>query len=360
MASIFFACLASKSKSRILIFLFSALCILIPAALGGLRALTIGTDTKIYGINDIRVASNAGNFTQFFLSIRREPGYAFVCYYSTKFFGHENLVLFVYQIITLVCFYIGAWKQQRKGKSCFILPFIMMIFFFMFYNTSFNLMRQIMAASIIFMGMNELENRQYKIFLIYILFASLFHYSAIVTIFLVLGMHKITSSEKFIKIWLLRLAVTYTAILLLVLTRPLFSAMLNLSPLLSRYSFYIENSIYDDTEMFIVLIFLCEYFAFILYPEGAKRVLGCGNSEFYKLNLIFMSAFQIFVRLIPRILLYSEFANIIVLAAIPRFIFDKNLRFLVSTAIIFVTVLYWYRVFVLGESSQTWPYKSIL
>ena len=63
---------------------------------------------------------------------------------------------------------------------------------------------------------------------------------------------------------------------------------------------------------------------------------------------------------IERVLFYSELVNVLVLAAMPRFVKEKYFRAFVMVSVLFVMAFYWLWLFVRGNNSRTWPYKSII
>ena len=354
---------ASRSKNKGVIFLCSLLCILIPCILGGLMAHGIGTDTRTYGRPDCDAALHSSSFDAFRSVCRREWGYGLLCYTVMNTLGSENWCYFFYQLITISCFYIGAYKH-RKNIS---LPMIMTVWFLMFYNTTYNNMRQNMAGSIIFMGFNNIEEKKYLRFLPYVFFATFFHRSAAITIVLLVAMHYVMTSD-FIKknIWT-KILVFYGSAGGLLLTRTIIAIAAGMIPLLSRYIHYLNNK-YNEVQAtaFMALIMFAEIIMLTLYRRKAARTLKgdsfCRNNiEFYRFNLVFCLIFQLFVKFfIERVLFYSELVNVLVLAAMPRFVKEKYFRAFVMVSVLFVMAFYWLWLFVRGNNSRTWPYKSII
>lgn len=363
LASALMAYVASRSKDRTMIILCSVLCILIPCVLGGLRDHGIGTDTITYGYPNCRVALRAKDFLSFLVATKQEIGYGALCYSIMKTLGHQNWCYFAYQLLTVSCVYIGLYRHKEKIS----LPFALLIWFFIFYNQTYNIMRQTMAASIVFMGFSSLESRRYSKFMLYVFVAFLFHKSALLALPLVMGMYIVITSEAVRKNAWLKLLTFYGSICFLFLVRNIFFMVIRSIPLLSKYIYYFESK-YNEVKITVVMlaIMLGEFLIMTLYSKGASRVLsGEGanrnDAEFYRFNVLFCLVFQVAVRFFTeRILLYSELINVMLLAALPCFVREKNLRFIVRVGVLFATAFYWYWVFVKGKSSETWPYRSIL
>ncbi len=338
LASILMAHFASRSKDKGVIVLCSVLCILIPCILGGLRDHGIGTDTIIYGYSDCMAALRAKDFLSFLATTRQEIGYCTVCYAIMKTLGHQNWCYFAYQLITISCVYIGFYRHKEKIS----LPFVMLIWFFIYYNVTYNLMRQFIAASIVLMGFNYIESRHYTKFMLYVFVAFLFHKSALLALPLLMGVYIVITSEAVQKNAWLKLLTFYGSAGLLFLVRNIFFMVIRSIPLLSKYSYYFESK-YSEVKITVVMlaIMLGEFLLMTFYSKGASRVLsGEGanrnDAEFYRFNVLFCLVFQVAVRFFTeRILLYSELINIMVLAALPRFVREKNLRFMIQVSVLF-------------------------
>ena len=337
-----------------------------PCVLGGLRAYGIGTDTKVYGDRLARQALISPNWNYYMESIERvEVGVLALNYIIMKTLGHVNWCYFFYQLITISCVYIGAYKH-RKTIS---LPYIMLLWMFTFYNGSYNIMRQFMAASIIFMNIDQLEKNQYKKFAITIAVACLFHRSAVIVFPLFFGMHIFASSEFLArKLWL-KSVILYSVIAFSFFVRSLLLSIVSMnmnSNLAMVYSGYITSEMESALGRTIVLVTLGEILMTFLYRKQGELVLagkdGCRNNiDFYRYNMIFFLLCYFAIRLMTgRIVMYTSFINIILMAAIPRFIKEKHLRFMVAVAVLgYCASQWWYNIIYQGLS-ETYPYKSIL
>lgn len=364
MFSIFFAWLAERSKDKGIIILCSVISILAPAILGGLRAHGMGIDTVTYGLPDALQALNSPDLAYFMSNNRSEPRYKLLCYFTMKTFGHVNWCYFFYQLITISCFYIGAYKHRK------IAPFtlIMLIFFLMSYQRTYSGMRQHMAMSIIFMGLDNVEKGQYNKFILYVCLATMFHYSSVIAIILIMGMHLVTVSENFAKHTYIKFTLVSLAAILLVFARQIMYIIASFIPFLMKYTHYLSSNsslYYISTQLSMVLIFIGELIMFMIYGKQASSIFAEGennnnNINFFKYNLLFLIIFQVAVHFFVRVLRYSEFANIIALSALPKFVREKYLKIMVIFAVIAVVTAYCTRTYVIMNYSRTWPYRSIL
>lgn len=366
LVSIFFAYLASCSRKRFTTFVFSALCVLVLCILGGLRAPYIGTDTGGYGITNYMAAATSPSFSALLnKNLHGEWGYFLITYVvsKTEFLATFNWALFVYQLITVSCFYIGAYRL-RKSIS---LPLFWTAFCFIMYCATYNAMRQLMAASVIFMGFRLLEERRYlRYSLLYVGPTCLLHDSASINIPLLVGVHMLTTSETVIKKNWLKIFITVAMIVILIVAMPLMRTIIRYLPGAARFEYYIDSaSNYADSNRWsLSLIMAVELAALMLYQRRAKQVMiptEGGGANFCQFVLIFSILFPAVVRFLSgRILMYFDSINIMFLATMPRIVRNKGTKAIATVGVVLLSVIYWWRVYVIGGSAEVWPYASIL
>lgn len=359
-SSVLFAHLASRAKNKVLRYIFSVISVLIPCILGGLRATGVGGDSALYGLPDALDALQAPDMETFVFR-GREIGYRFVCYVMVNTFGHENWCYFAYQIITLTCVYIGAYKHKDKLS----LPLIMFVWFTLFYSESYNAIRQSMASAIIFMNMDQLEQKHYFKFALTIAFAALFHTSALAAWGLLIGIHVVTTSKTLDRNFWLKLIVFYGSLAMFSVLIPIMTYVVSRFPIFAKYNGYAIRAIQGGIGISISMVFFGEMLMLVLYGRGAPRIFttnGIKNFEFYKYSLMFCVAFMFILRfgLGNRLLMYQYYANTLLLAAVPRFVKEKHLRFLVMMILVAVLAYYWWHIHVFRFNSGVWPYRSIL
>lgn len=360
LASVFFAALAERSKDKGIIVLCSVISILIPSILGGLRAYGIGTDTRVYARPHVLQAFSSPDFIYFFTHNKAEPVCKLITY-SAKILGHENWCYFFYHFTTLSCFYIGAYKHR---KNC-SLPFLMFTFYMLWYNYTYNVMRQCLAASVIFMGYDTLENRQYLKFLIYVTIATLCHYSAVIAIILLLSPHVIITSKNLARHPYIKRGILFGAILMVFVAMPIANLIVNQIPFLAKYRGYIDYAGDKASYSFIGLAF-GQIIMLTFYFNGALKTLNkfdIYGLDFHRYNLIIIITITTQITLLyitKRFLLYSHFVNLILLSSLPDFVKEKNMRIIMALSVISVSVFFWWYIYIHKGASETWPYRSIL
>lgn len=177
----------NKKAKKILLFF----ALLFPILLAGLRKIGIGTDTEVY-VNILYDAakSSRGFFDylgkEVYSNFQYKPvtnweiGYNILVFISTKLTGSYQGVLFLTHILIVLLIYGGL--KSTKGHHSIYLG--MMTFYFLFYGSTLNAMRQWIAVSFLFYGFHFLQNNQLKKYLMTVLAATLFHYSGIIGIIL--------------------------------------------------------------------------------------------------------------------------------------------------------------------------------
>lgn len=141
----------------------------------GLRYLnTLYSDEWIYR-NEY---SDIGNMDlKAIFSLNLEPGFALLNWLLYKISPQPQLLIFVCAVITnaLIVSTIARFSEKFELS---ILLFICVGY----YMTSFNIMRQYLAVSIIFWAIRYVNKGEFKKYFICVLIASTFHYSALILI----------------------------------------------------------------------------------------------------------------------------------------------------------------------------------
>ena len=358
--STFFAYLASHSKDRGSRYFFSVICILLPCIIGGIRQVGVGFDTRVYALPHYSAAARAASFIDFLaadIRLYKEISWALLTYVSAKVFHSINWSFFFHQLITLTCIYAALYKH-RKIVS---LPFAWLIFFLVMHGTTYNFIRQSIAASIVFLGFNNLEERRYGRFLIYVFVGALFHTAAVIVLSYFLGFHIFTTwkaSDTWIKNTFIFFSLTA-----IIAIRPIMGFIIDSSPLFIAYQGY-ENAVGTSILQGSAIAGLefGEILFCTIYPKGMKRVFADGDMyKFYRYNLFFQIIYRLFVRVFAyRILYFFDVVNVMILASLPFFVREKTLRMLVLLSVLFTAIMFFIAVFVIKNGHRTFPYESIL
>ena len=355
--STFFAYMASRAKDKGGVIFFSVIAVMIPCIMGGVRAPGVGNDTGTYALPHFWKAMDSANFQSFIYGdsrLSRELGWSLVTYASTKIFGSINANFFIYQLLTIPFVYIGAYRQRKRVPF----PFTMLIFFLVYYNQTYNFMRQCIAASIIFMVMPELESRKYKKFFLAVIAASMFHMSALLAMIYFLGFHWLITAHM---PGIFKKTMLYGGLLLILLTRYMIMFITRIVPFLSQYSGFERYS--DGASYATSGLLFGSFLMFWLYKKGAERLFRDGSMcRFYRYNMLFNMLYRLTVNIsATRILFYFSFVNVFLVASIPWLVRNKSMRMFYALCVIIVALIYWYSVYILNvRANGTWPYRSMI
>lgn len=116
---------------------------------------------------------------------KREPMFSFIVTLLHEFDFHSQMLFVVYESIIVLFLYLGV--KRYLWNSFGILTFMLLYAVFPTeggYWWNLNCIRQAAAMSIAFYGSCFLEKKEYLIFLILLILACIFHYSAIIFLFL--------------------------------------------------------------------------------------------------------------------------------------------------------------------------------
>ncbi|EEG55330.1 EpsG family protein [Enterocloster asparagiformis] len=163
------------------------LALILPIFIAGFRKIGIGTDTEVYVNVLFDAAKNSTSFFDYLSKkvyssfqyksvLNWEIGYNILLYFSAKLTGSIQGVFFFTHLIIIIFMYKGI-KEYGESYSKAI---AMLAFYFMFYGSSLNAMRQWIAIAILFWGTHFLNAKRDRCFIISIAVALLFHNSAVI------------------------------------------------------------------------------------------------------------------------------------------------------------------------------------
>lgn len=156
--SVFLYKLYEKSNKKI----FEVLSFIIPMVIGGFRNF-VGTDYPLY----ITLYNNNSTVDFGFIVISR----------IAKYFNSYQLMFFIYNFLTLLFIFLGLKNVDKKFRT-----FSYFGYLFLFYTSSFNIIRQMLAVSIIFYSFKYIINKNFFKFFIWVIVATCFHNTAILVL----------------------------------------------------------------------------------------------------------------------------------------------------------------------------------
>lgn len=341
-----------------------AVALLIPCALAGLRANSIGTDVSGYAEPLFNLARSSETFEDFYDSgwfrVWRyqevsgfEIGYVALVWISSKLFGSLQGLLFLSQLLTLLPIFITLLRRSRH-----YLFFGILVYLLLYFNMSLNMMRQWIAMAYVFMGLVSVYRvgsglRGNIKCIIPILVGVLFHTSALLG-FIVLGIRVFIdagSSRLYRKVTLVSLIV----LVLVVSLRTVSSVLSSLG-----FGYYVGYLGSQSIELMPNQIIL--RLPMIVFAVWAFRRTG-GKSSSLAFVLCALIVGTLLSQLTSlgeqsgRIGLYFDIYSMLV----PALLLDTferldSRRLLIGLVLVSYCVVYWLFFYVISGSGETVPY----
>ncbi len=372
--------LYKKKRHIFLTIMTAAIVILLPAILAGLRDYSIGTDVELYvvptfdAVNGKSVSDLGQVYALNTFSGMIEIGFFALAYISSFFSDDPHIFLFFIAAVIGVFTYLSLYRIR---KFCSILMGEL-VFLLLFYAESYNMMRQCLAMSISIFALTYLFEKKYKIFIMWVLIAFLFHRTAILA-FLFLGLYlyldkkhnhnkyfssdvkvlsnikEITTRKDFIKI----ACIMVVFIIVFVLFKPIIAGLITLHILPSKYIKFISDGYVTKFSLHHMFDYAFMYVFLFLNHRKVKH-----KNYFFALGIIdvilYMLRYKVF--LMYRISRYFMYCRVLSLSQVKMSISNKKISqsFIYGFAIILLCLLYWYEVIVVGGYNDVVPYTSSL
>lgn len=343
--------LLKKNKKRIgctvLVISMLVLCII-----AGVRDITVGTDVRGYVMRLVSVAQEK-NFITYMLNPNSHALFGIIVYVG-YLFRDINFLLFFIEVAVCLPVYIYAYKERNDSSLALILSTFVMTM----YCTSYNLIRQSMAISILILAYQYFKNEEKKKSYILVFMAALIHITSLAfcAVFVMYNIVKKKSEKKYVYI-----LETFLVISLL----SFFSEQIIG---VTSFDYYIDNANYMREwsigsilkQLFWVAIAI---FTFLNVTKNkklrGKRVVDAELSIYlfvFSLMLIFMS---FSIPGMGRLGYYFyDLAIIITIPNLLRIAKPKWIMFVLLNILLFY--LWWHMTCVPNDSAGIYPYTSNL
>ncbi len=193
----------NRKKNNKAVF-YSALAVFIPSLLAGVRGDTVGRDVLEYAVRTFDYAKQSTSFSQM-QELSGEPiGYNILAYVTSWFFDDTGYFLFGSQFMVVLPVYIVAYKNRKE----YPMWLVMCCYMFLFYNGSFNVMKQSVSSAFILLCYCYLKEKKYVPATITFILAFAFHFSAMFGLLFILlsrvvsGKHALASRITLVLVFL--------------------------------------------------------------------------------------------------------------------------------------------------------------
>jgi len=150
---------------------------------GSVKTLLLSLPLALFvGLRPSGTGSDYENYKKYFEDISEgydvylEPGYVFLNHVASYYSGYEGLVFFV----AFVTFFFYFARLSKNSKNIILASSMLFFSGIVFYSMGWT--RFIMACSIVFFSINYLFENKYFKFTTFIGIASLFHFSALISL----------------------------------------------------------------------------------------------------------------------------------------------------------------------------------
>ncbi|QLL76158.1 EpsG family protein [Limosilactobacillus reuteri] len=342
-----------------------------PSLLAGMRSLYVGTDVLTYVYPLFHIAESSSSYLQYLnmpalnggilqTVSSYEYGYTFLTYVVAKLTGSFQFLQFFIEFFILSFIYLGIRRLKIDNMPIW---FCMLTYYLLFFNNSLNMVRQWMAMSILLYGFKYIKEQKLTKFIITILFAYLFHSTAIIGLLLYLLYWIIKVSSKRSLVFNSysdnSLSVTAVSFILLVFFSCAVILLINrLYPLLgtlglSKYSYYLSGDFSFSINQFILKVPIL-----LIISLNINEIFKKDSKIYFYLILVLdviasqlasLSDYSI------RMSIYLAMFNIYGYAILS----ESNNRvkmFVIRFLIIIYLLIYWYYTYCVKGNDQTVPY----
>lgn len=219
-------------RKKLSFLVVSAISILLPCLLAAFRGENVGNDVTVYAEKVFFLTGRVNSLSELFsLDTRFEPGYLVLGFISSKVFRSFNMMLFLTQILIDVPIFVCAYKVRDKMPMWST----MLCFYFLFYVSSFNIMRESIGAAFMLLAFVELLDNQKTRAVLIALIAFLFHHTAVIGFALILFIIVINKIKRKLTRIAVIIGVVVAVIVLLTRAEALLAIMSNLGIIPQRY-----------------------------------------------------------------------------------------------------------------------------
>ena len=356
-ASYFLLVYAEKGKSKKISLFISFIAILIPSILAGLRDYSIGTDIEVYGNIWFRNAVDAARSNNLSGYIQRAINsdigalYAMLNYIVAKFTSSAHWFYFVLSFVTTGLVY----KAAKDNDDIIDAPFAMLVYYFLFYNQSLNILRQGLALVFVLCSFKSIREGKIFKFIVWTVLGYMVHLTAIVGVVLFIVYKVVNSKLKvYAKVGILAATVVVVAEFSYVL-----DFLIGIGILSSKYEMY--GTTFQRGGGYIRLFFLCLPNLILLFML-VKQNIAKKEIEALKFYVVIATAISFLAFRMTYITRMALYFDMLLVISIP--LTCDNMKYKIVNhknnlnrwGMIAYLLFYWLFVYVHRNSGETVPY----
>ena len=320
----------SMNRTRAAVAL-SVAAIFVPSLLAGMRADTVGKDVLEYAVRTFENAEASSSFKHFETLTQEPKGYMLLAFLTSRLFNDCGYFLFFSELFVIVPVYIVAYMNRERSPMWLT----MSCYMFLFYNNSFNTMKQFVSCSFILLFYCLFEEKKYVKAAICVVIAFSFHFSALFGLGFILLAKAIKSKDDKAT----RVVFAATCLLIAVYLKNISQLLVSYSLLPEKYVRNIEAVFGSDMDVYLKIagfnmhVFLEWLFklSFIAVPLILYKKVDKEIDENVKIITILGLAFYTYVLLVfktvygGRISIFCDFFFLLLLPMLKNVF--RNERF---------------------------------
>lgn len=315
-----FPAIEQKTLSKLWFVILLVLIALLPSILGGVRDYSIGTDIRVYGNTWFYLSRSSSNLLSL-LKLASESSigalYATFNFIVSRFTDNPHWFYFWYCFVENLIVLI-ALRENRKlisttsGWATYLL---------LFYNLNFNMLRQGMALVILLLGFKYIREEKFLKFILVVLFAYLFHSTAIIAL-LVYIIYLIIAHKNNANNWVQMSLIYICSIIFILSFESISQFLLNAGILSARYAIYLNSDNAATGRSYIFYLFI--FIVCILSVKSEKDTIF----NFFEIITFICISFSILVKIsyLSRVI---DYFSIYLCFGIP-YIFEKKSRVILN------------------------------
>lgn len=347
-----FPAIEQKTLSKLWFVILLILIALLPSILGRVRDYSIGTDIRVYGNTWFYLARSSSNlFSLLGTASASSIGalYAIFNFVVSRFTNNPHWFYFWYCFVENIIVLI-ALRENRKlisitsGWATYLL---------LFYNLNFNMLRQGMALVILLLGFKYVREEKFLRFLLVVLFAYLFHSTAIIAL-LVYIVYLITAHKNNTNNWIQMILIYICSTVFILSFESISQFLLNAGLLSTRYAIYLNSDNVATGRSYIFYLFI--FIVCILSVKSEKDTIF----NFFEIITFICIAFSILVK-ISYLFRVINYFSIYLCFGIP-YVFEKKSRIVLNginfrPLIMYIFLIgYWLIIYVFLGYQSTVPF----
>ena len=363
-----------RNKNHAASILLLAISMLPLCILAGLRDITIGTDISIYAERDFFDALSTP-----YLQFLDGPAYGLLydsCVWLAVNITHSHFAyFFILQALVVVPFTITFWRIDKRYTWV-----AMLIYSFIFFGYSLNLMKQLIAAAFVVASYCFVRKRKLIPFLIFVLIGMGFHITAALGFLLypyLLPLREKTIKNLRIK-RIFQFAVIFIAALISVTFKAWLPMLASIKDTYQQQFGLMQFGAHSVAEFFAkpsyvlltIALLLLTFFAIILVMRNYKAVKSKGftstfaqDDELISLSLILLLGFVMMLTVLVSPQLYRIGFYYLCLATVlaqllMRRLSSAHVKYIALGGIIAVNVVAFFVIFIVGHSCEIYPFTS--